>query len=294
MTPEPVVILAAPYSDAARVAAMLGAHPRAFPLPHLRLFHCETVAELLDLFSHTSERAGDGLLRAITTLFCGGQTEAGIAAARQFLERRGDWSTAALFHAITDAVAPRVAVCHDTAAPLRITELDRWFEAAPHAAYVHLVRHPATFDRIARADCRERLYLPPDYCDHAHGQPQLDPQLLWFRVQQTLAMYLGDDGRACWHLRLEDLLADAHGQLSALCGWLGWPRRESDLIAMLHPERTPFAMRGPDAAPSGLDDAFLRAPEFTAPLGARTRTGTLAQSGLVDDVVRAARRQGYD
>lgn len=293
MKPEPVVILAAPHSDAARVAAMLGAHPRAFPLPHLHLFHCDTVAELLDLFAHTSERAGDGLLRAVAALFGDGQTDRGVATARDFLERRGDWSTVALFHALTDAIAPRVAVCHDTSAPLRITELDRWSEAAPNAAYVHLMRHPVAFDQHARADCRERLYLPPDYTDHADGQVQLDPQLLWYRVQQTLTTHIDADNGA-FQLRLEDLHADARATLSSVCEWLGWSRREADLAAMLRPERTPFAMRGPDAAPFGLDQAFLSASDFAAPLGATPRTGVLARSGLAPDVVRVARSYGYD
>lgn len=293
MKPEPVVVLAAPHSDAARVAAMLGRHRRALPLPHLQLFHCETVGELLDLYERTQTRVADGLLRAVAALFCGGQTDAGVAAARRFLRRRGGWSTPALLDAITDAVAPRIAVFHDTAAPLQPVALDRWFRAAPDAAYLHLIRHPLAFDTAARAWCRDQLYVPPDYCDHAGDEPWLDPQLLWYRVQLTLARELDPRTQRVLRLRVEDLGHDATARLTELCEWLGWSPDAPSLEAMRHPEFGPFAGRGPQAAPEGLCRTFLDDPTFTPAVHERAQAGVLDHSQLAAEVTSMGRRLGY-
>lgn len=290
MKPEPVVVLATPHSQAAHVAALIGGHPRAFALPEMRLFAAERVSELLALSAHGDARGNDGLLRAVAYLFHGGQSAADIDHARRFLERRADWSTAALFELITDRLAPRTAVFHDLSAPLHIIELDRWRATAAGAAFIHLMRHPVTFVEAATRVMRERLYIPPDYSDHT-GHPQLRPEVLWFRVHDTLERELGTP--RCRRLRLEDLQAALDDELGALCRWLGWADDATAVHRMSRTAAAPFGGPGPRNAPGGAEADFLSAPRFVTPLGARADSGHLRPSPLSADVTRRAQRFGY-
>lgn len=294
MKPEPVVVFATPHSQAAHVAALLGGHPNALMLPELQLFSCERVGDRLALSTHGDDRGDDGLLRAIAYLFHGGQQEQHIAGARRFLERRRDWSTSALLDLITDKVAPRVAVLPDITAPLHIVELDRWLSAAPDASLVHLLRHPVEFAAAAEQAIAERLYIPPDYSDHS-GHPRLAPELMWFRVHDTLERELDRDANTTRYrrLRLEDLHSALEPALKALCQWLGWRIDAPTIHAMTRTEATPFAGRGPANAPAGAEPGFLDHPWFESPLGARANTGRLARAGLAAEITERARTYGY-
>ena len=210
MTPAPLVILAPPHSEAAAVAAMLGNHPGAIALPELHLLHTSRVADLLQLYARASNRLADGLLRCIAQLCCEGQSEAGIAQAQAFLRRRAEWSTTALLQQIVAGWAPRRVVLHDTSAALRVTDLDRYFEALPWAAFLHLQRHPLHFAHAALAHLDARIDIPPDYKDHGSPYPRLEPQLMWYRVHHTLRRELAarrEEGARTRSLRLEDLFA---------------------------------------------------------------------------------------
>jgi len=295
--PEPVVVFGTPHSQAAHVGALLGGHPRALALPDVRLFSCEHVGDLLALYTHGDERGLDGLLRAVAYLFCGGQQDQHIVDARRFLHHRSAWSTAALLDLITDRVAPRVAVFHDITAPLHIVELDRWLAAAPGAAFLHLLRHPVVFSGAAERAINERLYIPPDYSDHS-GHPRLAPQLLWFRVHDTLEREFETHDSAAppaayRQVRLEELQGALGATLESLCQWLGWQHDDAILRDMCDTRRTPFAGRGPDSAPAGAESDFLNQPEFMSPLGARADTGRLAQSSLAPEIIARARSYGY-
>lgn len=295
MTPEPVVVLSAPHSQAAHVATLLGGHPRALALPEIRLFSCESVGELLTLPKHGDARCNDGLLRAIAYLFFGGQQDKHIAAAQRFLEHRQDWQTSTLLGSIMERVAPRVAVLHDISAPMHIVELDRWFTATPGATFLHLLRHPATFSDTAEQVIHERLHIPPDYSDHA-GHPRLAPHLLWYRVHDTLQRELASGGNAVFtrQLKLEDLQKALIPTLRGLCRWLGWHHDAETIKAMTRTFASPFAGPGPESAPAGAERGFLSQPEFTAPLGARAHSDRLRQSGMPGDILELARAFGYD
>lgn len=294
MTPEPVVVLSAPHSQAAHVAALLGGHPRALALPEMRLFSCDSVEELLTLPEHGNYRCNDGLLRAIAFLFYGGQQPRHITAAQRFLEHRRDWRTSVLLEHILDRVAPRVTVLHDITAPLHIVELDRWFAATPSATFLHLLRHPVTFSEAAKQALQERLHIPPDYSDHS-GYPQLAPHLLWFRVHDTLRRELTSENNTVFsrQLRLEDWQQSPHSMLNKLCRWLGWHHDDKTIEAMTRTFETPFAGYGPENAPTGAEATFLENPEFTVPLGARAQSGRLAQSRMPQDIIELAREIGY-
>lgn len=293
MTPAPVVILSAPHSQAAHVAAVLGSHPRAFTLPDLRLFDCERVNERLALAEHGDTRANDGLLRAVALLFCGGQGKAHIRQARRMLDHRREWRCRDLLAWIADRIAPRTAVIHDTSAPLHIVALDRWRDEVPDAAFIHLLRHPLDFVQAARRFIDDRLHIPPDYSNHA-GTPRIDPQLLWYRVHDTLEreMAAGHFNRH-YRLHLEALQGQFDATVIALCRWLGWSHDADARRAMTRTGDIPFASPGPINAPAGMAADFLAMPWFVTPLGTRVDNPRMAGSALYPDVVDKARTFGY-
>lgn len=296
MTPAPLVILSAPHSEAATVAAALGNHPGAIALPELHLLHSSRVADLLQLYARATNRLADGLLRCIAELYCDGQSDAGITQAENFLKRRAEWSTTALLQQIVADWAPRRVVLHDTSAALRITDLDRYFEALPWAAFLHLQRHPLHFVHAARTHVDARLNIPPDYQDHGSPHPRLEPQLMWLRVHETLSRELaarGEQSMRTGALRLEDLYADPEAALRDLCAWLGWRCDATVVAAMLAPPRGLFCARGPQAAPGG----FERPPDpqtpFVAPLAERHRTIPGAEASLATETGQLAEQLGY-
>lgn len=294
MRPAPVVILAAPHSQAAHVAAVLGGHPRAFALPDLRLFETEGVNERLALAKHGDTRANDGLLRAVAYLFCGGQTDVHIRQAERMLEHRREWPCRDLLEWILERIAPKTAVIYDTSAPMRITHLDRWADEMPDAAFIHLLCHPLEFVDSAERIIRDRLYIPPDYSNHA-GTPRLDPQLLWYRIQDTLTreMATGHFGQP-YQLHLEALQGAFDDTIIALCRWLGWSHDAEARRMMTRTGDMPFAEPGPVNAPSGMDPDFLAMPWFTSPLGRRVNEARITEaSGLYPEIADKARAFGY-
>lgn len=296
MTPAPLTILSAPHSGAATVAAALGNHPAAIALPELHLMHTERIADLLQLFGHTSDRIADGLLRCIAELYCGGQTEDGIAQARTYLERRADWTTAALLDQIIESCAPRTVILHDTASPLRVTDLDRCFDAIPWGAFLHLQRHPLHFSRDAREHLSARLDIPPDYKDHGGHNPRIDPQLMWYRVHDTIARELqarSANGMRTRSLRLEDLYAAPGDALAALCAWTGWHCDSETIALMMGPPRGPFAARGPRSAPGGFEMPAEHGRGLVVPLSERQRAPWSRDSGFATEVRQLARQLGY-
>lgn len=293
MTPAPVVILSAPHSQAAHVTAVLGSHPRAFALPDLRIFDCERVNERLALANHGDTRANDGLLRAVAQLFCGGQGRTHIRQARRMLDHRREWRCRDLLAWIVDRIAPQTAVIYDTSAPLHIVPLDRWRDEAPDAAFVHLLRHPVDFVQAAQRFINDRLYVPPDYSNHA-GPPRLDPQLLWYRVHDTLEREMASgDFNQHQRLHLEALQGQFDTTVIALCRWLGWSHDADARRAMTRTGDIAFAHRGPVNAPEGMERDFLAMPWLVTPLGTRVDTPKMANAGLYADVINKACAFGY-
>lgn len=296
MTPAPLVILSSPHAEAGTVATLLGNHPDAIALPELHMLHAGSVADLLQLYARASSRIADGLLRCIAERYCEGQNDSGIAQARAFLERRAEWSTTALLQQIVADWAPRRVVLHDTSAALRITDLDRYFDALPWAAFLHLQRHPMHFSQAAMTHVDARLAVPPDYKDHGSPYPRLEPQLMWYRVHQTLNRELAArraEGVRTHSLRLEDLYAEPETALRTLCDWLGWSQHAGAIARMLAAPAGPFCIPGPKAAPGG----FERPPDpeapFVAALAERHREVPGSDAVLATETLQLARALGY-
>lgn len=258
MSAAPLFILAAPFSGTSSLAAMLGCHPRLYALPELNLFMADRVGELLEIFRIGQGRHADGLLRAVALLEFGEQTDAGVAQAQEWLRTQSALGTGELLLHLARRAAPRVLVVPDSESPLRPMDLRRLRTQLPQARTLHLLRHPYTQGLLHEHWLRGRLFVPPDFKDHARKPPQPDPQIGWLRCNANLAALLAGDATAL-RLRSEDFVTDADAALARVAGWLGVETDASALAAMQRPEDWSFAGHGPSAAPYGLEAEVLEA-----------------------------------
>lgn len=246
--PPPLFILAAPFSGASWLAAVLGRHPQVCALPQVFPFMAETVGELLDIFALSQLGHGDGLRRAVAELLQGDQDDAAVAAADRWLSERRDWSSRQLIEALAAAAAPRRLLIPDTELPLRPQDLRRFHAALPQAQWLHLLRHPWAQGARLAAWLREQLFVPVDFRDHGQLPALPEPQLPWLRANRNLDLAAGEwPARQVLRLRSEAFDADFGTALGTLCHWAGLPLDPAALRAMAEPERWTFALapRGP-------------------------------------------------
>lgn len=300
MNTSPVVVLGVPDAGVHRLAAMLGRHPQARPLPELSLCLTETVEELQAMADMADEGVIDGLLRALAFHFGPGQTDAGIAAAGEWLRRRADWPTRTVLVAMVERLRPCAPTLPETRAGWRPAWLDAELGAVPGTRFIHLLRHPRTQCTEIAARLRRESFVPPDYKDFgAPDWPRIDPQLAWFRINRNIdnaLSGLSPDLRC--RLRLEDLTSDVASSLGMLADWLDWPNSGDVLERMLHPEAGTFSGVGPAAAPGGGDAAFLHEPGFSGePRRRLTLAGPLPWrediAGFAGEVEMLAQEFGY-
>lgn len=291
----PIFVLAAPFSGASYLAGVLGRRPQLYAVPELNLFMADTVGELLEIFEIGQGTHGQGLLRAIAELECGGQTDAGIDAARAWLQARAQWSVGELLQALQTRVAPLRLVVPDTETPLRLADLLRLQAAAPAATVVQLLRHPYSAGLGHAAWLGERLFVPIDFKDHGRHPPIIDPQLGWFRAHRNIERRFGERAlRLC----IEDLDDQALGALPRLCAALGIDGGAAALGAMQRPDDWVYAGHGPRAAPYGLEPEVLE--DIVLPAGWDTTPrleGALPWrpdgAAFSPDLVALARALGY-
>lgn len=263
MTPQPLLVLAPPFGDASRVAAMFGAHPQAVLLPELHLTMADTIGRLLDLCTIAQAGLEDGLLRAVAVLFCGGDVDANsIERAREWLLRRADRGTEDLLWEFAERTAPRQLVVPDTSVGWRPDTLRLLDAMFPDANWLHVVSHPRVYCGLAVAQLRKRLFIAPDFRDARIDPPLIDPQLAWLRVHANIDRAAAARPGRLRRLRVEQLYAEPETTLEACCDWLGWDRSATSVAAMMHPERTPFATPGPLGAQYGLETEFIESPWF--------------------------------
>lgn len=291
---SPLFVLAPPFCGASFVAGCLGRHPQLYAVPELCLMMADELGELLEIFRLSQGPQADGLLRAIAQLEFGAQHDEAVAAAREWLAQRADWTTLRLLDEIAARVAPRRLVVPDTEAPLRPLDLRRLRRAWPDAGILHLTRHPWTQGCLLDAWTRDRLFVPPDFKDHAFIPAVVDPQVPWLRCNRNVETAFGD-GAA--RLRVEDIELPDDAALLRLCELAGV---SGDAFAtMRDAERWIYAGFGPGAAPYGLeadvleafgDDVLERAvaTSLDAPLPWRPDG-----AGFDPQVVEIARRYGY-
>lgn len=291
----PIFILAAPFSGASFLAGVLGQHPQLYAVPELNLFMADTVGELLEIFEIGQGPHGQGLLRAIAELECGGQTDAGVDAARAWLQARAQWRSSELLQSLQQRVAPRRLAVPDTETPLRLADLLRLRAAAPEASIVQLLRHPYSAGIAHAAWLGERLFVPIDFKDHSRHPPAIDPQLAWFRAHRSIERQFGE---GALRLRIEDLDVEPLAALRRICTALAIDGGAAALEAMQRPEAWAFAGYGPRAAPYGLEADVLETISLPASWDPQPHLdGALPWrtdgAGFSADLIALARQHGY-
>jgi Sulfotransferase family len=270
-----LILLAPPRSFSSVVCAMIGQHPELYGFPELLLFTTETVAQLRQSYVGRMEWGPllavypPGLLRALAELDHGEQSAAAVEAAQTWLEARRDWPTRRVFDHLLQRVHPRRGVEKSPPTVAQTESLQRVLAACPTAKFLHLTRHPIT----ALASMQEHFAplarpVPPEWSEHF--LPDLtDPRMAawtWVRLhgnilEFTRALPPGQSMR----IKGEELLSDPDTHLTRIAAWLGVRTDPAAIEAMKHPERSPYATRGPKKAPGGYDPKFLESPGLRRP-----------------------------
>ena len=257
---SPVFLLASPRSFTSVICAMLGQHPEMYGMPELNLFIADNVQNFLQLIGH-QQYLGHGIIRAVAQVFTGKQTPKSIAWSTQWLLQDGNKATQEIFEALRIALKPLSIIDKSPAHIIDPLFLERLFQAAPDAYFIHIVRNPQMqCASIVKAEQGQFLKLQNDYFA-AVKNLRCDPQELWLLNQITIIDFLKkvppDKKRT---LRGEDILQNPRTHLHDLCAWMGKRTDEIAMEAMLHPENSPFAGFGPFGAPFGNDTGFLNNP----------------------------------
>jgi hypothetical protein len=311
---EPVLILAAPCTFSWAVCAMFGEHPEMYALPECHLFSASTVGEWLELCTVTTFEMDHGLVRTIAELYFGGQSDMTASRARGWLQRRSHFTTGLLLETIMERLKPLIVVEKSPSIVHRVEMMQLAREMFPSARFVHLVSHPRLHGRVVMQNLRiaqSKQPLPPSHwlvelasprlsgATGAAAATELDPQFSWLAANQRISQFLAsvpDDQRTV--VRGEELIADEGESRATIAAWLSLRSDGEAVEAMRHPERSPYARRGPPSAPFG-SDAFLReGPLLAADWGQqRSLDGPLPwrgdDLGFVPEVRQLAQEFGY-
>jgi hypothetical protein len=253
----PLFILCPMRSFSSVVCAMIGQHPQAYGLPEVNLFIAQTVGELLGI--HAPRPHGmHGLLRTLAQLEYGEQSDDSVAAARDWLEARTEWTTKQVFDHILAAVDPRIAVDKTPRTVLRPEYLERAYAMYPNASFLHLTRHPRSTGKSLINNLKRNAEWGGTF-----NADRVDPQGIWLKAHTNITHFAATlpEGQ-CLRLKGEDLLSDPMLYLPQIAEWLGIDTSAEAIDAMLHPEQSPYACYGPEAAKFGNDPEFLEKPAF--------------------------------
>ena len=144
------------------------------------------------------------------------------------------------------------------------------------------------------------MVLLVDSIDYDTDPPTIDPQIVWYEMQQHILNFLEHvPPERQMRLRGEDVLRDPKPYLKDICAWLGLPHDDHAMECMVHPEDSPYASLGPWGAHLGNDPNFLHAAALRPNRG---RMGRLDQplpwradnKGFRDEVIELAQRLGYE
>ena len=310
----PVLILAPPCTFSWALCAMFGEHPELYSPPELHLFIAATAGEWLELCADSGFEMDHGLVRTVAELYYGGQTDTSVSRARGWLRRRAHFTTGLLLEVLMEKVSPLVIVEKSPSIVHRIDTMQRAWQMFPTARFVHLVSHPRLYGRTVVQGLRSAERAQPVPSSHwlvqlaspraagARGEwsnVSVDPQFSWLAANRTIADFLESvPSERQTLVRGEGLLGtDDHG-LAAITAWLGVRGDDAALAAMRHPERSPYAKRGPPSAEFG-SDAFLVEGPLVGPDWATPRSldGPLGWRGdgrgFAPEIRDLAQRFGY-
>jgi Sulfotransferase family len=289
----PVIVLGPARSYSSVVVAALGAHPALYGFPELILFAQDTVGELFDAPPRLPSLFGDGkgwkptrgLERAVAEILLGGQEPSQIAAAGRYLEARRSWSGAALLDELLSAVAPLVGVEKSPETTHDLANMHRVLTWYPRARFVHLVRHPVSYQRSLQAYLF--LFDHPDVCARS-----------WLNVNMRIAEFCRRLPRdQVMLVRAEQIVSGDPVTLARLARFAGVADDEDAVEAMRHPERSPYVTVSGAVALGGLDPGFLARPALRPPAlppSLATPASWQLPGALVAEITELARSFGYE
>lgn len=259
---SPVFVLCPLRSYSSLFSTMLGQHPDLYGMPELNLFKEHTLAELLKEFRRSSRpHSKDGLLRALAQLHDGEQTDETVQAAADWVDQRESWTSKKMLDYVFGLVDPLRPIEKSPAnvmvmGPMR--RMDAWY---PDAFYIHLTRHP-------RSNCNSIAKLKEKYqleTDAPASLDRVDPEVVWNLAHRNILEFLEGipEERYC-RVKGEKVLANINEELPPVLEMMGCSTDQEAVDAVLHPELSPYAVRGPKGALYGNDPNFLEGPRFDA------------------------------
>ena len=262
--PQPVFILASPYSFTSIVCAMLSQHPDAYGVPELNLLTTDTVAELIQTIPGKFQGNLHGLWRTIAQLYAGEQTIQSVEMARRWLHRRRKSTTAEVYQELCGKVAPLQIIEQNTVYGTNAEAMARIAKTFPHAKYLYLYRHPIDQGKSMLSSSQGvASLLAANSLDFDTEIPTVDPQYAWYSTQKHILAFLETIAmEQQMHLRGEDLLSNPRRYLEEICSWLGWSWSDSIYEFMLRTEQFPYACMGPYHAQGGSSYDFQKSPQF--------------------------------
>jgi hypothetical protein len=257
-----VFVLAPARSNSSVVTAMLGQHPELCVFPELLLFRKDTVGELLTdppgWKGAPARQRMAGLYRALAEHHDAAQTPDTVESASRWVESRSAWSVADLLDHLLDLASPRIGIEKSPESSSRDEYLARIVAAYPRARFLHLTRHPST-----SVDSMHRAWFHRGYWD---VQPELFHYFclgVWyFQHRRIDELVRSLPPERALRVRSEDVVNNPAKALPPVCRWLGIDSGRRALEAMSHPEDSPYAALGPQAAAGGWDAGFLDSPEL--------------------------------
>lgn len=288
----PVIILAAARTYSSVVVAVLGSHPSLYGFPELTLFAQDTLGELIDrppllpsfLRADSGWRPAPGLERTVAEVLLGGQQPDRITAARRYLEDRRNWTGATLLDELLRAVVPLAGVEKSPETVLDSASMNRALAWYPRARFIHLVRHPVSYQRSLQAHLF--LFDHPEVCARS-----------WLNVNRRIAGFccaLPPD--QVMTVRAEQIVSGDPATLARLARFAGVSDDDDAVQAMCHPERSPYVTVRDAVALGGLDVGFLARPVLRPPVLPRSLeppASWLLPGALVAEITELAWSFGY-
>jgi hypothetical protein len=272
--PRLVILLSPPRSFSSVVSTMIGEHPDLYGFPELHLFVGNTLQEVNEIEKKRNPRhtAGPpGLLRAVAQLHDGVQTNGTIFRAMGWLNERRDWTCKQMMDHLLDAVAPKMGLEKTPATSQRMQYLERAYACYPDAYFLHLTRHPVS----TRASWSEFMEHRTEIGAEGGWRQHVDRFVGWYVIHSNILKFtsslpLGQSLR----VKGEDILSEPDVYLPQIAEWLGIRTDREAIEAMKHPENSPYACMGPEAARWGNDPKFMRSPKLRS---GRVREPSLAE-----------------
>lgn len=254
-------MLSPPRSFSSVTSTMIGEHPDLYGFPELHMFVGNTVQEVIDFEkSHNPLHASGppGLLRTLAQIHDGIQTNGTIFRAMSWLSERRDWPVKKMMDYLLEAVTPKIGLEKSPPNSQKMLFLERAYACYPDAYFLHLTRHPvstrSSWEEFVENKATRKAGVNKDRMDRLIGWYLMHTNIM----KLTASLPLGQTLR----VKGEDIISEPEVYLPQIAEWLGIRTDSEAITAMLHPENSPYACIGPDAARGGNDPKFMRSPKL--------------------------------